>query len=402
MKPAYIRRPIYIERIKPFIGKQIIKVITGQRRVGKSYILLQLIDEIRNIYPDCNTIYINFELHEFDAIRTHTALFQYIDKKLVKGKENFLLIDEIQEVKSFELCLRSLLAESKCDIFCTGSNAQMLSGELATSLSGRYIQFPVYSLSYSEFLEFHNLKNSNESLVKYLKFGGMPYLMHTGLDQNVAYEYLKNVNSTILLKDVVARDNIRNVSFLENLTAFLADNTGSVLSALNISKYLKSQQQNIPTQTVLNYLHALTYAYYLHRVQRANIKGMKIFEVGDKYYFEDLGLRNAIRSYEYRNDVNKLMENVVYLHLRRKNYNVFVGRLGDKEIDFMAELNGERVYFQVTYMLFDQKTIDREFGNLMSIDDHYPKFVISMDEVSAGSDFKGVRQLHLREFLFEL
>jgi hypothetical protein len=278
----------------------------------------------------------------------------------------------------------------------------MLSGELATSLSGRYIQFPVYSLSYSEFLEFHNLKNSNESLVKYLKFGGMPYLMNTGLDQNVAFEYLKNVNSTILLKDVVARENIRNVSFLENLTAFLADNTGSVLSALNISKYLKSQQQNMPTQTVLNYLHALTNAYYLHRVQRANINGMKIFEVGDKYYFEDLGLRNAIRSFEYRNDVNKLMENVVYLHLRRKNYNVFVGRLGDKEIDFMAELNGERIYYQVTYMLFDQKTIDREFGNLMSINDHYPKFVISMDEVSAGSDFKGVKQIHLRDFLSEL
>jgi hypothetical protein len=401
MKAAYIKRPVYLDRIKPFIGKEIIKVITGQRRVGKSYILLQLIDEIRNIYPDCNIIYINIELHEFDAIRTHTALFQYIEKKLVKGKENFLLIDEIQEVKSFELCLRSLLAESKCDIFCTGSNAQMLSGELATSLSGRYIQFPVYSLSYSEFLEFHSLKNSNESLVKYLKFGGMPYLMHTGLDQNVAFEYLKNVNSTILLKDVVARENIRNVFFLENLTAFLADNTGSVLSALNISKYLKSQQQNMPTQTVLNYLHALSNAYYLHRVQRADINGMKIFEVGDKYYFEDLGLRNAIRSFEYRNDVNMLMENVVYLHLRRKNYNVYVGKLGNKEIDFMAELNGERIYFQVTYMLFDKKTIDREFGNLMSIDDHYPKFVISMDEVSAGSDFKGVRQLHLRDFLSE-
>jgi predicted AAA+ superfamily ATPase len=275
----------------------------------------------------------------------------------------------------------------------------MLSGELATSLSGRYIQFPVYSLSYSEFLEFHSLKNSNESLVKYLKFGGMPYLIHTGLDQNVAFEYLKNVNSTILLKDVVARENIRNVFFLENLTSFLADNTGSVLSALNISKYLKSQQQNIPTQTVLNYLQALTNAYYLHRVHRAEINGMKIFEVGDKYYFEDLGLRNAIRSFEYRNDVNKLMENVVYLHLRRRNYNVFVGKLGNKEIDFMAELNGERIYFQVTYMLFDQKTIDREFGNLLSIDDHYPKFVISMDEVSAGSGSKGVKQVHLRDFL---
>ncbi len=227
----------------------------------------------------------------------------------------------------------------------------------------------------------------------------MPYLVHTGLEPDVVFEYLKNVNSTILLKDVVARENIRNVSFLENLTAFLADNTGSLLSAFNISKYLKSQQQNMPTQTVLNYLHALTNAFYVHKVQRANVNGLKIFEVGEKYYFEDLGLRNAIRSFDYRNDVSKLMENAVYLQLKRNNFNVFVGKIGDKEIDFMAERNGERIYLQVSYMLFDQKTIDQEFGNLMSIDDNYPKFVVTMDEISTGSDFKGIRQIHLREFL---
>lgn len=200
-------------------------MITGQRRVGKSYILLQLIDEITLIHPDANIIYINLEINEFEIIRTHTALYQYVSSKLQEGVPNFLLVDEIQEVKSFELCLRSLLAESKCDIFCTGSNAHMLSGELATTLSGRYIQFPIYSLSYTEFLEFHKLSNVTESLIQYLKLGGMPYLIHTGLESEVAMEYLRNVNSTILLKDVVARENIRNVSFLENLTAFLADNT---------------------------------------------------------------------------------------------------------------------------------------------------------------------------------
>ena len=399
MSIEYIKRPIYIDRIKPFIGKQIIKVLTGQRRVGKSYILLQLIDEIKLLHPDANIVYINLELHEFDSIRTHTMLYEYIDAKLIPAKQNFLLIDEVQEVKSFELCLRSLLAETRCDIICTGSNAQMLSGELATTLSGRYIQFPVYSLSYTEFIEFHKIVNTNESLIQYLKLGGMPYLVHTGLDPDVVFEYLKNVNSTILLKDVVARENIRNVSFLENLTAFLADNTGSLLSALNISKYLKSQQQNVPTQTVLNYLHALTNAFYVHKVQRANVNGFKIFEVGEKYYFEDLGLRNAIRSFDYRSDVSKLMENAVYLQLKRNNFNVFIGKIGDKEIDFMAERNGERIYLQVTYMLFDQKTIDREFGNLMSIDDNYPKYVVTMDEISARSDFKGIRQIHLREFL---
>jgi len=400
MSSAYIKRPLYINRIKPFIGKPIIKVLTGQRRVGKSYILLQLIDEIKLLNPEANIIYINIELHEFDSLRTHVALYQYIDEKLVSGKQNFVLIDELQEVKSFELCLRSLLAESKCDIICTGSNAQMLSGELATTLAGRSVQFPVYSLSYTEFLEFHALENSSESLIQYMKLGGMPYLLHTGLDPDVVFEYLKNVNSTILLKDVVARENIRNVSFLENLTAFLADNVGSNFSAFNISKYLKSQQQSVPTQTVLNYLRALTNAFYVHKVQRANVNGLKIFEVGEKYYFEDLGLRNAIRSFDYRSDVNKLMENVVYLHLKRNNYNVFVGKIGDKEIDFMAERNGERIYIQVAYMLFDQKTIDREFGNLMLIEDNYPKYVITLDEISLGSDLKGIRQVHLRDFLF--
>ncbi len=399
MQPNSIKRPLYIDKIKPFIGKQVIKVLTGQRRVGKSYLLLQLIDEIKLLYADANIIYMNIEHHEYDVIRTHTALYEYVATQLKPGVSNFLLIDEVQEVNSFELCLRSLLAESKCDIICTGSNAKMLSGELATTLSGRYVQFPIYTLSYSEFLEFHQLENVNKSLTLYLQLGGMPYLIHTGLEESVVMEYLRNVNSTILLKDVVARESIRNVSFLENLTAFLADNTGSLLSALNISKYLKSQMQLVPTQTVLNYLRALTNAYYVHKVQRAEVKGLKIFEVGEKYYFEDLGLRNAIRHFDYRNDVNKLMENVVYLDLKRKGYTVFVGQIGQKEVDFMAEKNGERLYVQVAYMLTDQQTIDREFGNLLLIADNYPKYVVTMDEISAGKDFKGIRQIHLRDFL---
>lgn len=399
MGEAYIRRDTYIDRIKPHLGKPIIKVLTGQRRVGKSYILLQLIDEIKQNFPEANIIYINVEMLEFDFIRTHESLCQFVESKLIDGKQNFLLIDEIQEISSFELCLRSLLASSKCDIICTGSNAQMLSGELATRLSGRYIQFPIYSLSYVEFLEFHRLENSSESLNAYLKFGGMPYLLHTGLVQEVAFEYLKNVNSTILLKDVVARENIRNIDFLENLVAFLADNTGSLLSALNISKYLKSQQQNIPPQTVLNYLRAIANSFYVYKVQRANVGGLKIFEVGEKYYFEDLGLRNTIRKFDFRRDVNKLMENVVYMHLLRLGFQVFIGKVGELEIDFMAEKDGERVYFQVSYLLFDEKTIEREFGNLMLINDNYPKYVISMDETTVGTSYKGIRQIHLRDFL---
>lgn len=227
----------------------------------------------------------------------------------------------------------------------------------------------------------------------------MPYLIHIGLEADVVMEYLKNVNSTILLKDVVARENIRNVSFLESLTAYLADNTGSLLSAFNISKYLKSQHQNIPTQTILNYLRALTQAFYVHKVQRAEVKGHKIFEIGEKYYFEDTGLRNALRRYDFRSDVHKVMENVVYLHLLRNGHRVFVGINGNKEIDFMAEKNDERLYIQVAYMLVDDQTIQREFGNLMAIDDNYPKYVVTMDEFAAGTAYKGIRQIHLRDFL---
>lgn len=399
MNTNYIKRPTYIDKIKPFIGKQIIKVLTGQRRVGKSYILLQLMDEIKAMHTDANIIYINIEYSENESLRTHTALYQHVCDRLKENAPNFLLIDEVQEIQSFELCLRSLLAESKCDITCTGSNAQMLSGEIATTLSGRYVQIPVYSLSYPEFLEFHQLKDTNESLVMYLRLGGMPYLKHIGLEAEVVMEYLKNVNSTILLKDVVARENIRNVSFLENLTAYLADNTGSLLSAFNISKYLKSQHQQIPTQTILNYLRALTHAYYVHKVQRAEVKGLKIFEIGEKYYFEDTGLRNALRRFDFRSDVHKVMENVVYLHLLRNGYRVFVGINGNKEIDFMAEKNDERLYIQVSYMLVDDQTIQREFGNLIAIDDNYPKYVVTMDELAAGTAYKGIRQIHLRDFL---
>lgn len=399
MEINLIKRPYYIDKINPFIGKPLIKVITGQRRVGKSYLLRQLMEEIHSNQPNANLIYLNMEFHEHEPIRSHSMLYQYVTERLVANVPNFLFIDEVQEIEHFERCLRSLLAEGSCDIYCTGSNANMLSGELATILSGRYVQITVYTLSFQEFLLFHQLPNTNDSLNKYLTLGGLPYLIHTGLDQEVGMEYLRNVNSTILLKDVVARESIRNVSFLENLVAYLADNTGNILSALNISKFLKSQQIPMPTQTVLNYLRALENAFIVHRVQRTDIKGLKIFEIGDKYYFEDLGMRNAIRPFSFRGDINKLMENVVYLHLLRMGYKVFVGNLNGREIDFVAEKNGERLYMQVCYMLTDQSTIDREFGNLLSITDQFPKLVVTLDEINPATSFKGIHQVHLRDFL---
>ncbi|HEY4065104.1 MAG TPA: ATP-binding protein [Puia sp.] len=399
MKSDLITRPQYLERIKPFIGKQLIKILTGQRRVGKSYMLLQLMEDIRENQPTANIIYIDKELQEFSAIINDKDLYQHIEGKLLPEKANYLFVDEVQEINDFERCLRSLLNERKCDIFCTGSNAKMLSGELATLLAGRYIEFPIHGLSYSEFLTFNQLKDGNDSLNHYLTLGGMPYQCNLGLNSVIVFEYLKSLYSTILLKDVVSREHIRNVAFLENLVNYLADNIGSLFSAQNISKYLKSQRINLPTQSVINYLRSLTNAYFIHKVPRAEVGGLKIFEIGEKFYFEDLGLRNSIRPFNYRIDINKLMENVVYLHLIRKNYQVYIGKLGDKEIDFMAEKDGEKMYVQVTYLLHDESTIRREFDNLLNIPDHYPKYVVTMDEINAVGSFKGIKQMHLREFL---
>ena len=311
----YINRPEYTNKIRPFIGKQIIKVIVGQRRVGKSYLLYQLMDTIKAENPLANILYINRELEEFIYLRTHLDLMEYLKDKLPENSQNYLFIDEIQEIESFQLALRSLLAENNCDIFCTGSNAKILSGELATYLSGRYIEFTIHSLSYAEFLEFHHLANSSESLMKYLTFGGMPYLANIGLEENLPFEYLRNVYSTILLKDVVSRENIRNVSFLENLVMYLADNVGNLFSAANISRFLKSQHVDISPQLTINYLKALSNAFFIYKVVRSEVGGLKIFEIGEKYYFEDLGLRNAIRGFNRMTDMQKLLENAVFLHL---------------------------------------------------------------------------------------
>jgi predicted AAA+ superfamily ATPase len=257
----------------------------------------------------------------------------------------------------------------------------------------------VHSLGYKEFMSFFGLENNNTTLNAYLSMGGMPYLKIIGLEEYAVYEYLRNVYSTILLKDVVAREGIRNVRFLENLTLFLADHVGSIFSANNIAKYLKSQRDAVTTQAVLNYLRPLTAAYFIHKVPRFDIAGLRFFEVGEKYYFEDIGLRNAIRGYDKRNDVGKLMENAVFLHLIQQGYTVFTGQTGNYEIDFVAQKAGITVYVQVCYLLADENTVNREFGNLLKIDDNYRKYVVTMDEINPGTSYRGIEQVHLKDFL---
>lgn len=395
----YILRPFYLDKVEPFIGKNIIKVIIGQRRVGKSYLLYQIINHIKEKNPAASIVYINKELYEFDSIRNYHDLLKTIKAKSKENEINHIFIDEIQEIIDFQKALRSLLAEDQFDIYCSGSNAQLMSGELATLLSGRYIEIRVYPLAYPEFLDFHKQENNKEGLDNFIKFGGMPYLKNLTLENSIVFDYLKNVFNTIILKDVVARYNIRNVYFLENLIKYLADNVGSIFSAKKISDYLRSQQVSISPNIVLNYLNYLCGSFFLLRTKRTDIKGKKIFEVGEKYYFSDLGLRHSIKPFLIT-DINKIIENVVNNHLLLCDFNVLIGRHSDKEIDFVCTRKSEKLYIQVAYSITDDKTAQREFGNLLAIQDNHRKMVITLDAVQ-GSSYEGVEHFYLKDFLTE-
>ena len=395
-----INRQYYTDRIVPFIGKNIIKVLTGQRRVGKSCILRQIQEHIEHADATCNTICINKELEEFAFVRTHEDLTKYIGERLKKGRANYLFIDEVQDISGFENTLRSLQAQDACDIFITGSNATMLSSELSTYLSGRYVEFHVHSLSYVEFMDFNRLSPSTQTLRDYLTFGGLPYLSNLPMQSDIVFEYLRNVYSTILLKDVVKRENIRNVDFLETLALYTADNVGNLFSANNISRYLKSQRVNISPLQVINYLKAMQNAFLINKVRRIDVNGLKTFEIGDKYYFEDLGLRNCHFGFNMQSDIHKLMENAIYLHLAGLRYEVFTGQqTGGKEVDFVARKDDEVMYVQSSYLMSDEATRQREFGNLQAISNNYPKYVVSLDEWTSGSNVDGIRHIHLGEFL---
>jgi len=393
----YITRQHYLDRIKPYIGKSIIKVITGQRRAGKSYLLFQIMDVITASDPQAQIIYVNKELYEFDFIDNYKVLLEYIKDKGKGKKKHYVFIDEIQDIDQFEKALRSLSAEGGYDIYCSGSNAGLLSGELATYLSGRYVEIKVFCLSYIEFLDFHKLKNNSDTFLKYIKYGGLPYLIHLKLEDDIVFDYLKNIYNTILFKDVVKRHGIRNIAFLERLTLYLADNTGSLVSAKKISDFLKSQKTNISPNVVLNYLSHLESAFFILKVRRSEIAGKKIFEIGEKYYFEDLGLRHTIIGFR-QDDIGRILENLVFLHLKRLGFEITVGRIGEKEIDFACEKKGERLYVQVAYLIADQRVHDREFGNLLEIKDNFTKIVVSMDEMTGGK-FKGIKHLNIRDFL---
>lgn len=390
-------RKAYIERIRPFMRTNAVKVLVGHRRVGKSYILYQLINLVKSEEKKANIIYINKEDLEFEFIRDYRTLYGYVNERLVKDRRNYIFVDEIQDIENFHLAIRSLALSDNNDIYITGSNSKMFSGDLANDLGGRYVEFTIYSLSYLEFLQFHKLPNDDDSLEKYIHFGGLPYLINLPLEEHVAMEYINSIYSTIVLRDVIRRKKIRNTVFLEQLIRFLANNVGSLFSSKSISDFLKSQNVKIAPNQVSEYADALQEAFLVHRIGRYDIAGKKCFERGEKYFFENMGIRNAVAGYKPQ-DKAKRLENIVCNHLIACGYSVNVGTLASEEIDFVCTRDGETLYVQVAIELSRPETISREFGNLLKIKDNYPKFVVS-GERSFENSYEGIEHIYIRDFL---
>lgn len=394
-----ISRKEYSERIDRWLGKGQIIVLVGQRRVGKSFVMKDFVERHKN-EPDANIIYIDKEKKEYDFIKTHEQLNAHIDRNFHPDRHNYILIDEIQDIEEWERSVRSYRTEENTDIIITGSNSKMLSGELGTLLSGRYEEIHIQGLSYCEFLEFHNLEDGDDALWKYLNYGGLPGLSNIGLDnEEMVDEYLSGIFNTIMLKDVVERHTIRNMPFLNNLISFMADTVGKLNSASSIAKYMKSQGIDISANVVLSYMSYFNEAFLTHSVGRYDIHGKKLLESNDKCYFGDVGLRNHIVGGDRGKDIEKILENVVYQQLLREGFDVKVGQLRAGEIDFVCTRMGKRVYVQVSYIIANDETRKREFGNLRLIRDDYPKYVISASPLLKRSDEDGITHIHIREFL---
>ncbi len=376
-----------------------IVALTGQRRVGKSCVMRRIYNRLAENNEN-HIIYIDKEKTAFDEIANYKDLEAYVANNIEEGKDNYLFIDEVQEIAEFEKAILSIQSDETCQIMITGSNAKMLSGELATRLRGRYISYRIRGLCYKEFLAFHNLEDNDESLNLYLQNGGLPQLRNFGLDNtDLVEDYLDNVYNTIVLRDIIERENIRNIPLLRTLLKFVSDNIGKQFSARSIVNFLKSQNTETSAKMILTYLEYLSNAYIIDRVGRYDIHGKRLFELGDKFYFEDLGIRNHIIGGNRRFDIEKVMENVVYNHLSRLGYKVYVGQMHKAEIDFVAEKKDSMVYVQVTYLLASDDTVEREFGNLKLIKDSHPKYVISMDKMYSQANIDGIKHLQLRDFL---
>ena len=394
-----ITRKHYADIVDSWLGKGNIIAVVGSRRVGKSYILKDFIQR-HETEPDINIIYIDKEKKAFGSIRTKNDLDSWIDTHFIVGKHNCILIDEVQEIEHFEDSVCNWYTEENTDVILSGSNSDMLSGELSTKLSGRNVEVRIHPLTYAEFLEFHDLKDNDESMINYLNYGGLPGLRKVGLESDEqVWSYLASVFNTIMLKDIIERHDIRNIPFLNNFIAFYSDTTGKLSSANSIAKYMKSQREDVSSNLILLYREYYTEAYLLDIVPRYDIHGKKIFESNEKVYWDDLGLRNLKAAGGMDSYIEKVVENAVYKHLRYLGYDVFVGVLGAGEVDFVCTKPGETIYVQACYFIGSDETRQREFGPLEKIRDNHPKYVISATPLLTMRNENGIMHLSLRKFL---
>ena len=399
-----LKRDEYIKKIVPFIDKDVIKVLTGIRRSGKSVMLKLLMEELKNRGINENQfIYINFENLKYRKLKNYERLYDFILNKVDdKYKSYYIFLDEIQEVEEWERCVNSLRVDEdfKFDIYITGSNAKLLSGELSTYLAGRYIEFVVYPFSFKEFFEIMKEKNKEidlkEAFQDYVKFGGMPFLHNLDYNFEASMQYLQDLYASIILKDITQRNNIRDTDLLERIINYIVMNIGNTFSATSISKFFKSENRKVATETILNYIKACEEAFLIYRVARNDLLGKKILNVNEKYYIADHGIREAIMENNQKN-INQVLENIVYFEMLRRGYNVKIGKVDNLEVDFVCKKNDETIYIQVSYLLASEDTKEREFSVLENIKDNYPKYVLSMDEFDMSRN--GIKHVNLIEFL---
>ena len=397
-----IKRELYMSRIRPFIGSDLIKVMTGIRRCGKS-VMLELIKQelIESGINPAQLISTNFEDMNYSHLQTAQALHDEITKRVaeVKGKA-YLFFDEIQEVTNWEKCINSFRVSLDCDIYITGSNAKLLSGELATYLGGRYVEFIIYPFSFREFIELYHPVVPNASIQKsfqkYLLLGGMPYLANLRYADAPSKQYLQDLFNSVQLKDIVKRNKIRDVDLLERIISYVMANMGTTFSANSLAKFLKNERRTTAPETILNYIKYCCEAYLFYQVKREDIQGKQVLASNEKYYIADHGIREAVFGGNTR-DINLVLENIVYLELLRRGYEITVGRAGDKEIDFVCNRHGEKLYVQVAYLLASEETVNREFGVYDSIRDNFPKYVVSLDEFDMSRN--GIKHQNIRDFL---
>ncbi|MCL2198299.1 MAG: ATP-binding protein [Defluviitaleaceae bacterium] len=388
-----ILRPQYIKKIMPFVNTPLVKILTGIRRCGKSTILKMITEELKNSGVSAEQIlFYNFDSMQHEEIKTAKALYQDVKSRLATAGKTYLFLDEIQEVKSWEKAVNSFMVDFDVDIYVTGSNSRMLSSEISTYLTGRYISFKVFPLSFAEYKTF-----GGEQFSHYLRFGGFPAIHLHEYSQDEVYSIVKDIYNSTIFTDIVKRNQIRKIDQLERIVKFTFDNVGRTFSASSIAKYLKNEQRKIDSETVYDYLSKLESAFILHRCSRYDIQGKEILKTQEKFYLADTALRYSVLGYT-PDSVSAMLENVVYLELLRRGYDVHIGKIGNAEIDFVATKQENKIYIQISERIEREETEQREYGRLLSIADNYPKYVLRTDEF-AGGNYKGIKTMNIADFL---